>query len=55
MIFDILLQMKTTQILQYSEWFFLKEKERLNMKPFRPKTNDFNNAITKLWIRLKGI
>lgn len=32
-----------------------KEKNRLNMKPFRPKTNDFNNAITKLWIRLKGI
>jgi inner membrane protein len=32
-----------------------KENGRLNMKPFKPKTDDFNKAILNLWIRLKGI
>lgn len=32
-----------------------KEKDRLNMKPFKPKTGDVNKAIAGLWLRLKGI
>lgn len=31
-----------------------KENERLNMKPFQPKVDDFNSAFSKLWNRLKG-
>ena len=31
------------------------EKGRLNMKPFEPKTDDFNKAMTSLWLRLKGV
>jgi inner membrane protein len=32
-----------------------KENQRLNMKPFKPKTTDFNKAMSNLWQRLKGI
>lgn len=32
-----------------------KENGRLNMKPFKPKTKDFNRAMSNLWKRLKGI
>ena len=31
-----------------------KENERLNMKPFQPKVNDFNTAMSNLWKRIKG-
>jgi len=32
-----------------------KENNRLNMKPFQPKVDDFGEEITKLWKRIKGI
>ena len=32
-----------------------KENERLNMKPFKPKTHNVNKALSDLWIRVKGI
>jgi inner membrane protein len=32
-----------------------KEKQRLNMKPFKPKTTDFKKVMDNLWQRLKGI
>ncbi|MEN3322182.1 metal-dependent hydrolase [Mariniflexile soesokkakense] len=32
-----------------------KENNRLNMKPFKPRRNNFNKAISNLWVRLKGI
>ncbi|WP_308992010.1 metal-dependent hydrolase [Mariniflexile litorale] len=32
-----------------------KENQRLNMKPFQPKTEDFNKAMVDIWLRLKGI
>ena len=32
-----------------------KENERLNMKPFKPKTDNVNKALSDLWIRVKGI
>lgn len=32
-----------------------KENARLNMIPFKPKTKDFNRAVSNLWKRLKGI
>ena len=31
------------------------ENGRLNMKPFEPKTDDFNKAMSSLWLRLKGV
>lgn len=31
-----------------------KENNRLNMKPFEPKIDDFGQAISNLWERLKG-
>lgn len=31
-----------------------KENVRLNMKPFQPKVNDFNTAMSNLWKRIKG-
>ena len=32
-----------------------EEEQRLNMKPFEPKTDDFRNAMATLWKRLKGV
>ncbi|MEJ6792960.1 MAG: metal-dependent hydrolase [Lacinutrix sp.] len=32
-----------------------EENNRLNMKPFKPKVDDFGNAMAVLWERLKGI
>jgi inner membrane protein len=32
-----------------------KENSGLDMKPFERKTDDFNKAISYLWVRLKGI
>ncbi len=32
-----------------------KENDRLNMKPFKPKTDNVNKTLSDLWIRLKGI
>jgi len=32
-----------------------KENNRLNMKPFEPKIDDMNEAMSALWERLKGI
>jgi inner membrane protein len=35
--------------------FLYKENNRLNMKPFEPKFDDFNKEMSKLWLRVKGI
>ena len=32
-----------------------KENNRLNMKPFEPKFDDFNSEMLKIWNRMKGI
>ena len=32
-----------------------KENNRLNMRPFEPKVDDFNDAMAELWERVKGI
>lgn len=32
-----------------------KEKNRLNMKPFKAKLNNFENVMASLWLRIKGI
>ena len=32
-----------------------KEDNRLNMRPFEPKVDDFNTAMFELWERVKGI
>ncbi len=32
-----------------------KDENRLNMKPFKPKIDDFNNVMVSLWERIKGI
>ncbi|WP_034059176.1 metal-dependent hydrolase [Lacinutrix jangbogonensis] len=32
-----------------------KENNRLNMKGFKPKVDDFGNAMAELWERMKGI
>jgi inner membrane protein len=32
-----------------------KENNRLNMKPFKPKIDDFNSEMLKIWNRMKGI
>ena len=32
-----------------------KNENRLDMKPFEPETDDFNKAISSLWVRMKGI
>ena len=32
-----------------------KDENRLNMKPFEPKFEGFNNIMTTMWLRMKGI
>ncbi|WP_156113405.1 hypothetical protein [Wocania ichthyoenteri] len=32
-----------------------KKNNRLNMKPFEPKVDDFSSVLTSLWERLKGM
>jgi len=32
-----------------------KENNRLNMKPFKPKTDDMKTVMTELWQRIKGV
>lgn len=35
--------------------YLFKEDNRLNMKPFKPKVDDFSDAMSNLFTRLKGI